>query len=93
MQFYNLIFLNYFLINYFVIKNHAFPLRLFHPNDRDQDIIIYKDLKNNSLLINKITEGEIGVVTEDIKINKQDNFQNKITGNKYIHNKIYFNFK
>ena len=93
MQFYNLIFLNYFLINYFVIKNHAFPLRFFHPNDRDQDIIIYKDLKNNSLLINKIIEGEIGVVTEDIKINKQDNFQNKITGNKYIHNKIYFNFK
>ena len=41
----------------------------------------------------KIIEGEIGVVTEDIKINKQDNFQNKITGNKYIHNKIYFNFK
>ncbi len=92
MQFYNLIFLNYFLINYFVIKNHAFSLRLFHPNDRDQDIIIYKDLKNNSLLINKITEGEIGVVTEDIKIDKLDNFQNKITGNKYIHKKIYFNF-
>jgi hypothetical protein len=32
------------------------------------------------------------VVTEDIKIDKLDNFQNKIIGNKYIHNKIYFNF-
>ena len=88
MQFYYLI----ILINYFVIINHAFPLRLSHPHDRDQDIIIYKDSKNNSLIINKITEGEIGVVTEDVKIDKPDNFQNKITGNKYIYNKKYFNF-
>jgi hypothetical protein len=59
MKFYNLIFLNYILIKFFVIRNHAFPLRLFHPNDRDQDIIICEYLKDNSLLINKITEGEI----------------------------------
>jgi hypothetical protein len=74
MKFYNLIFLNYILINYFVIRNHAFPLRRFHPNDRDQDIIIYEDLKDNSLLINKITEGGIGVVTEGIKKDKLECF-------------------
>jgi hypothetical protein len=87
MQLYYLFYLNYFLINYFVINIRAFPLPLFYPYDIDRDISRFNDykyLKNNSLKINKITEGEIGVVIDEVT-NKIINIQNEITGNVYLY--------
>jgi hypothetical protein len=62
MQYCYLICLHYFLINYFVINNRAFPLRLFHPFSKNRCISLYnqyKDIENQTLIINKKTEGEI----------------------------------